>query len=85
MSFPNVPVGDPFSTSTVFEISREEMCQVRVNGKPIRQILHRFQNVPASCDGCLRRKNLFGKIIHLLDTEFGKMQERGLYGYQDST
>ena len=30
------------------------MCRFRVSGRPIRRILHRFQNVPASCERSLR-------------------------------
>ena len=29
------------------------MCRFHVNGRPIRQICHRFQNVPASCERSL--------------------------------
>ena len=29
------------------------MCRFRVNGKPIRRIFRRFQNVPASCERSL--------------------------------
>ena len=49
-----MPVRVPFSKSTVFEICRQKMCRFRVNGRPIRHIFHRFQNVPASCDRSLR-------------------------------
>ena len=48
------PVRVPFSNSTVFEICRQKMCRFRVNGRPIRHIFHRFQNVPASCERSLR-------------------------------
>ena len=43
----------PFSKSTVFKICRQKMCRFRVNGRPIRRIFHRFQNVPASCERSL--------------------------------
>ena len=47
----------PFSKcagkSFVFKICRRKMCRFRVNGRPIRHIFHRFQNVPASCERCL--------------------------------
>ena len=46
----------PFSKSTVFKICRQKMCRFRVNGRPIRPIFHRFQNVPASCERSLRPK-----------------------------
>ena len=49
----NVPVRAPFSKSTVFEICRQKMCRFRLNGRPIRHIFHRFQNVPASCERSL--------------------------------
>ena len=55
--FQNVSVRVPFSKSTVFKICRQKMCRFRVNGRPIRRILHRFQNVPASCERSLSRKN----------------------------
>ena len=48
-----MPVTVPFSKSTVFEICRQKMCRFRVNGRPIRRIFHRFQNVPASCERSL--------------------------------
>ena len=51
--FQNVPVRAPFSKSTVFKICRQKMCRFRVNGRPIRRIFHRFQNVPASCERSL--------------------------------
>ena len=51
--FQNVPVRVPFSKSTVFRICRQIMCLFRVNGRPIRHIFHRFQNVPASCERSL--------------------------------
>ena len=44
-----MPVRVPFSKSTVFKMSR-----FRVNGRPVRQIFHRFQNVPASCERGLK-------------------------------
>ena len=31
-----------------FKFCRQKMCRFRVNGRPIRQIVHYFQNVPAS-------------------------------------
>ena len=52
--FQNVPVRAPFSKSTVFKICRQKICRFRVNGRPIRHIFHRFQNVPASCERSLR-------------------------------
>ena len=51
--FQNVLVRVPFSKSTVFKICRQKMCRFRVNGRPIRRIFHRFQNVPASCERSL--------------------------------
>ena len=51
--FQNMSVRVPFSKSTVFKICRQKMCHFRVNGRPIRQIFHRFQNVPASCERSL--------------------------------
>ena len=50
-----MPVTVPFSESTVFKICRQKMCRFRVNGRPIRRIFHRFQNVPASCERSLIR------------------------------
>ena len=32
------------------------MCRFRVNGRPIRRIFHRFQNVPASCERSLNQE-----------------------------
>ena len=40
----------PFSKS-----AGEKMCRFRVNGRPIRRIFHRFQNVPASCERSLNQ------------------------------
>ena len=51
--FKLMPVTVPFSKSTVFKICRQKMCRFRVNGRPIRRIFHRFQNVPASCERSL--------------------------------
>ena len=51
--FKSIPVKVPFSKSTVFKICRQKMCRFRVNGRPIRHIFHRFQNVPASCERSL--------------------------------
>ena len=63
--FQNVPVRVPFSKSAVFKICRQKMCRFRVNGRPMRRIFHRFQNLPASCERGLilsristRRKNV---------------------------
>ena len=50
----NVLVRVQFSKSTVFKMCRQRMCRFRVNGKPIHHIVHRFQNVPASCERSLR-------------------------------
>ena len=52
--FQNVPVRVPISKSIVFKICQQTMCCFRVNRKPIRHIIHRFQNVPASCERSLR-------------------------------
>ena len=54
MPFPNVPVTVPFSKSTVFKIWRQKMCRFRVNGRHIRNIFRRFQNLPASCECSLK-------------------------------
>ena len=63
--FQNVQVGVPFSKSTVFKIYRQRMCRFRVNGRPIRHIVCRFQNVPARRVNavliCHCRKNKFGQ------------------------
>ena len=40
--FQNLSVRVLFSKSTVFKICRQKMCRFRVNGRPIRQIFHRF-------------------------------------------
>ena len=58
-----MPVTVPFSKSTVFKICRQKMCRFRVNGRPIRRIFHRFQNVPASCE-----RSLSGLKVSLLFT-----------------
>ena len=47
--FQNVLVRVPFSKSTGFKICQQKMCRFLVNGRPIRRLFHRFQNVPASC------------------------------------
>ena len=52
--FQTVLVILPFSKSTVFKICRRKMCRFRVNGRPIRHIFHRFQNVAVSCERCLK-------------------------------
>ena len=52
--FQGVPARVPFSKSTVFKIYRQKMCHFCVNGRPIRHIFHRFQNVPASCERSLK-------------------------------
>ena len=52
--FQNVPVRVPFSKSNVFKIYRQKVCRFRVNGRTIRHIFHRFQNVPASCECSLK-------------------------------
>ena len=52
--FQNVSVRVPFSKSIVFKICRQKMCRFRVNGRPIRRIFHRFQNVLASCERSLK-------------------------------
>ena len=54
--FQNVLVKVPFSKSSVFKICPQKMCHFRVNGRPICYIFHHFQNVPASCECCLRCK-----------------------------
>ena len=55
----NVPSRVPFSKSTVFVWTGGlsvtffivfKMCRYRVNGRPIRHIFHRFQNVLVSCE-----------------------------------
>ena len=51
--FQNVLVIVPFSKSTTFKICWQKMCRFHLNGRPIRHIFHRFQNVPASCERCL--------------------------------
>ena len=51
--FQNVSVRVSFSKSTVFKICRQNLCRFRVNGRPIRRIFHRFQNVPTSCERSL--------------------------------
>ena len=58
MLFPKVPVRVPFSKSTVFKMCRQKMCRFRVNGRPIRLIFHRFQNVPASCERSLMEQQI---------------------------
>ena len=62
--FQNVPVRVPFSKSTVSKICRQKMCRFRVNGRPIRRIFHRFQNVPASCERSLCRPWSFWYLGH---------------------
>ena len=51
--FQTVLVIVPFSKSTVFKICQQKMCRFLVNGRPIFHTLHRFQNVPASCERSL--------------------------------
>ena len=59
--FQNVPVRVPFSKSTVFKICRQKLCCFRVNGRHIRHIIHRFQNVPASLTGITLDNFAFSK------------------------
>ena len=61
-----MPVTVPFSKSTVFKICRQKMCRFRVNGRPIRRIFHRFQNVPASCERSLRLRLHTGLPLSIL-------------------
>ena len=61
--FQNVLVIVPFSKSTVFKICRQKMCRFRVNGRPIRHTFHRFQNLPASCERCLRLEETFNHVL----------------------
>ena len=56
-----MPVRVPFSKSTVFKLCRQKMCRFRVNGRPIRHIFHRFQNVPASCERSLSGEGIVSK------------------------
>ena len=56
MPFQNVSVTISHSKSTVFKICRQKMCRFHVNGRPIRHIFHRFQNMSASCERSLRLK-----------------------------
>ena len=44
-----------------------EMCRFRVNGRPIRRIFHRFQNVPASCERSLRVQFDFEDLFLILN------------------
>ena len=50
MPFRNVPVKVPFSKSTIFEICQQNMCRFYVNGRLIRHMFYRFQNLPVSCE-----------------------------------
>ena len=61
--FQNVLVRVQFSKCTVFKMCRQKMCRFRVNGRPIRHIFHRFQNVPASCE---RSLIMIGGFYHRL-------------------
>ena len=54
--FQNVPATVQFSKSTVFKMCRQKMSRFRVNGRPIRHIFHRFQNVSALCERGLTQK-----------------------------
>ena len=56
-----------------------------MNGRPIRHIFHRFQNVPASCERSLKGEILFCKIAHHLGPEVRKMMIRGMFANKDST
>ena len=56
--FKFMSVRAPFSKSIAFKICRQKMCRFRVNGRPIRHIFHRFQNVPASCERSLKRTKM---------------------------
>ena len=47
MPFSNVAIRNPFSKSTASKIWRQKICRFCVNGRPIRHVFHRFQNVPA--------------------------------------
>ena len=48
--FQNLPVRVPFSKPTFFKICWKSKCPFRINGRPIRKIFHRFDNVPALCE-----------------------------------
>ena len=95
-----MPVTVPFSKSTVFKICRQKMCRFRVNGRPIRRIFHRFQNVPASCERSLifktemliyqpkvnlDEKILSGNISHFIDPESRRMLVKCMFRNKDST
>ena len=47
--FQIVPVGVLFQ-NLPFSRSAGKVCSLRVNGRPIRHIFHRFQNVPEFCE-----------------------------------
>ena len=60
MSFPKCAgYRVPFSKSTAFKICHQKLCGFCMNGRPIRHISHRFQNVPAACESSLGS----GKIL----------------------
>ena len=63
--FRSVSVRVPFSKSTVFKICGQKMCRFHVNGRPIRRIFHRFQNVPASCERSLISHFLLRSVQNL--------------------
>ena len=44
-----------FQNLLFLKFCRQKICRFRVNGRPIRHIFHRFQNVAASCERSLRK------------------------------
>ena len=80
--FQNVPVRVQFYKFSVFKMCRQKMCRFRVNGRPIRHIFHRFQNVPASCERSLNHNCPFysGLIFETdLDYEYGGYNKQSYY------
>ena len=54
-----------------FQDQPAKMCRFRANGRPIRQIFHRFQNVPASCERSLRKEGAEASLtLHFFHQPF---------------
>ena len=84
--------------SSIFKIYRfhslpAKMCRFRVNGRPIRRIFHRFQNVPASRERSLSKHSMdrFIQNLELLkslasrgNNHMIKLQHSYLFGQRNN-
>ena len=65
--FQNLPLEFLFQNLPFSKSAGKKMCRFRVNGRPIRHIFHRFQNVPASCE---RSLSFVANFRNLCDSDF---------------